>query len=210
MPRRIFSTRSRLTAGQADTLLKAYADRNSPRQAAERAGVSLNAAYETYARIRWRLILSGYYRDGALSADEPGLSPQLKTALKRRRNLGPDDIYAHAAEVMEWAEDWPAGDVLRHLRKIIAITGPLDVPPDLSPSRKDKLAAYIRYARTKLIYDRARAHGETDETNGPFIERTRASLETAWRDYRRAAKQVERTEYRGRKKRLAPRKSKQF
>ena len=133
MPASILSPRARLSADKVDKLLKCYAARLTPKAASARTGLSLNMVYELYHRIRWRLIIVGYYRDGALSIEEPGLSSKAKQALKNRRGIKPDDFYAHAAEVIEWAEEWPPGEVLRILRKIIALTGPLDVEPELSP-----------------------------------------------------------------------------
>ncbi|MEW5424767.1 hypothetical protein [Amorphus sp. 3PC139-8] len=204
----ILSPRARVPPAQADTLLRCYAERIPPKEAARKAGLSLNTVYEQYTRIRWRLILARYYRDGALSIDAPHFEPELRAQLRRRRGLGPDNIFAHAAEALDWYNEWPSGLVLRHLRKIIALTGPLDVPPDLSPPQQNRLRAYVRYARAQLIHHRAQEKAEADETWQPFLERTTTAVEAEWRNYRTASKQVERSEPPGRKKRLVrPRKS---
>lgn len=61
----IFSSRARISAKKAEKLLKCYAERRSPKDTAKRTGLSLNTVYAQYERIRWRLVISGYYRDGA-------------------------------------------------------------------------------------------------------------------------------------------------
>ncbi|MGR3662307.1 MAG: hypothetical protein ACU0CA_14170 [Paracoccaceae bacterium] len=103
-----------------------------------------------------------------------------------RRGLGPDDIYAHAAELIEWAEEWPSGEVLRHLRKIITLTGPIDQPVELTEIQGKVVSAYVRYARTKLIHDRVTKNAADDKSNLPFNERTKAALDNEWRAYRAA------------------------
>ena len=60
MPTPILSPRSRVPAAKADRLLKCYAERLPPGEAARRTGLSLNTVYEQYGRIRWRLIETGY------------------------------------------------------------------------------------------------------------------------------------------------------
>lgn len=107
MPKPILSARSKIPAAKADKLLRCYAERLPPAEAAQRSGLSLNTVYEQYSRIRWRLMEVGYYRDAALSKDEDGLSDIVKEELRRRRGLEDGDIYAHAAEAIEWAEEWP-------------------------------------------------------------------------------------------------------
>lgn len=186
MPKPIFSARSKIPAAKADKLLRCYAERLPPAEAAQRAGLSLNTVYEQYSRIRWRLIEVGYYRDAALSKDEDGLSDIVKEELRRRRGLEDGDIYAHAAEAIEWAEEWPPADVLRHLRKIIARTGMLDKPMELSEPQAQVVSAYVRYAHTKLIHDRVSKKAETDEALRPFAERTKIALKREWRGYRAA------------------------
>lgn len=195
MPPAILSPRSRVPAAKAERLLNCYAERLAPQQAATRADLSLNTVYEQYSRIRWRLIEVGYYRDAAQSVDEPGLAEATKQALKRRRGLGPDEVFAHAAEAIEWLEEWPPGEVLRQIRKIIELTGPLDVPYEPSDVQRRLLDAYVRYARTKLIHDRVEAKAKEDVGRHPFLERVKAALEQEWRSYRAAAKHVERTRH---------------
>ena len=193
MPKPILSPRSRIPAAKADKLLKCYAERLPPAETAKRTGLSLNTVYDQYARIRWRLIEVGYYKDAALSKDEDGLSETVKEELRQRRGLEAEDIYAHAAEVIVWAEEWPPGTVLRHLRKVIELTGPLDVAPDLFEDEATMVAAYVRYARIKLIHDRVAVQSRADKTKTPIAERTREALNEAWRSYRAAVKQWERS-----------------
>lgn len=194
MPKPILSTRSKIPAAKADKLLRCYAERLPPAEAAQRIGLSLNTVYEQYSRIRWRLIEVGYYRDAALSKDEDGLSDVVKDELRRRRGLENGDIYAHAAEAIEWAEEWPSLEVLRHLRKIVALTGTLDRPMALPEPKAQVVTAYVRYARTKLIHDRVSKQAEADETLRPFAERTKVALEKEWRRYRAASSRERRTQ----------------
>lgn len=196
MPKPILSPRSRVAPAQADRLLKCYAERLPPADTAKRTGLSLNSVYDQYSRIRWRLIEVGYYQDAALSKDEDGLSQLSKDMLRERRGLSDEDVFAHSAEIIEWAEEWPSGTVLRQLRKIIELTEPIDIPLDLSGPQAVAVVAYVRYARTKLIHDRVATNAKTDEMQQPFAERTKAALDTEWRAYRAAAKQVERTQAR--------------
>lgn len=192
MPKPILSARSKIPAAKADTLLRCYAERLPPAEAAQHTGLSLNTVYDRYSRIRWRLIEVGYYRDAALSKDEDGLSDIVKDELRRRRGLEDADIYAHAAEAIEWAEEWPPADVLRHLRKIIALTGPIDMVMELTEPQAKVVAAYMRYARTKLIHGRVNAKAETDEAIRPFADRTKIAIEREWRSYRDTVKNLER------------------
>lgn len=189
---RILSSRSRVPAAKAEALLRCYAKRLPPGETAQHVGLSLNTVYEQYSRIRWRLIEVGYYRDAAYTTDEPGLAEETKATLRRRRGLGPGDIYAHAAEVIVWAEKWPPGDVLRHLRKIIALTGPIDQPLELTDIELSVVSAYVRYAQTTLIHNRVVNSAENDETNRHFAERTRLAVVAEWRIYRAAVKKAER------------------
>jgi len=194
MPKPILSTRSRISKDKADRLLKGYASRLPPGEAAKRAGISLNTVYEQYARIRWRLIEVGYYQDAALSKAEAGLSQSVKDKLRLRRGIEGDDIYSHAAEVIEWEEEWPPELVLKHLRKIIELTGPIDMPLDLTALQTDMVAAYVRYARTQLIEDRVAKSAATDAAQQDFLERIRKAIGAYRRDYRSAAKRVSRHE----------------
>ncbi len=191
MAKPILSTRSKIPAAKADKLLRCYAKRQLPAEAAQRAGLSLNTVYDQYNRLRWRLIEVDYYRDAAFRKDEAGLSNVVKDELKRRRGLEDGDIYAHAAEAIDWAEEWPHGAVLRHLRKIIALTGPLDVPLTLDEAQSAVTAAYIRYARTQLIHGRIIANATSGDTT--FAERVGIAMDNDWRSYRSAQRQFERT-----------------
>lgn len=192
MPKPILSTRSRIPAAKADALLKGYAARLPPGETAERAGLSLNTVYEQYTRIRWRLIEIGYYQDAALSKTEAGLSESVQEKLRQRRGLDDEDIYAHAAEVIEWEQEWPPNLVLRQLRKIIELTGPIDLPLDLSELQADVVAAYVRYARTQLILDRVTKGAETDPTKRDFLDRVKTAVDGYRKDYRAAVKRLSR------------------
>ncbi|MEL6570964.1 MAG: hypothetical protein AAFQ64_04855 [Pseudomonadota bacterium] len=188
MPKPILSSRSRIPAAKADKLLRCYAEHREPAETAKRTGLSLNTVYDQYARIRWRLIEVGYYRDAALSKDEDGLSEEAKAMLRQRRGLEDGDIYAHAAEIIEWLEEWPSGIVLRQLRKIIELTGPLDKPLALSESQAAVVNAYVRYGRAKLIHERVTKGTETDETQEPFAYHTYSSMKAEWNKYRKTTK----------------------
>lgn len=184
--------RTRLSPEQASNLLKCYAERCEAKGAAKRTDCSLNSVYLFYRRIRERLTATGYYRDGALSFDEPGLAPIISERLRLRRGIREEDIQPHAAELIEWAEQWPPRLVLKHLRKIIELTGPLDQERQLSGPQLDKLNAYVRYARTELIHDRRQNSPETGEAQRHRIDRAKAALDNEWRAYRAASKRVER------------------
>lgn len=108
-----------------------------------------------------------------------------------RRGLGDEDIYAHSAEAIVWAEEWPPSDVLRHLRKIIDLTGPIDLPMALSDHREAVVEAYVRYAKTKLLHDRLKAKAADDPTRLPRLENAQEALDKEWRKYR-SLKQQER------------------
>lgn len=192
MPKPILSSRSRIPAAKADKLLRCYAERLDPAETAKRTGLSLNTVYDQYTRIRWRLIETGYYRDAALSKDEDGLSEEAKAMLRQRRGLEDGDIYAHAAEIIEWLEEWPAGTVLRQLRKIIELTGPIDRPLSLSEPEAAVIIAYIRYARAKLVDDRLKTDSDRDEYAWGFSERSQNTVKVLWTNYRNCAKRFER------------------
>ncbi len=192
MPPPIFSTRARVSAKQADKLLKSYAARKMPKDAAKASGLSLNSVYIQYERLRWRLILADYYQDAARSPDEAGLSRELAEAMRARRGIPEDQFFAHAAEMIFWADEHPPRLVLKHLRKIIELTGPLDLPPVITEAEADKLNAYVRYARTELVYDRAVMSAARDEAMIPYRDRAKAALDAEWRAYRAASKKVER------------------
>lgn len=193
MSHEILSSRARIQSAQAKKLLKSYAERLSPRDAAKSCKLSLNTVYLQYDRIRWRLILSRYYQNGALSFDEDGLAPGVKDRLKQRRGIAESDIYPHAAELIEWAEEWSPRLVLKHLNKIIALTGPLDVEPALSEVQTARLHAYVRYARVELIHERCNAEPKPDQAQQEFVARIEITLDRTWRAYRTASKRVERS-----------------
>lgn len=172
--------------------MRFYAERRSPLEAAIASGLSRNTVYLLYDRLRWRLVLTRYYTDAALSFDEAGLSPVFKRRLRARRGIGPEEVYAHAAELIHWAEEWPPHLTLKHIRQIIQLTGPLDLPPELGEAEHEKLDAYVRYARTELIAQRAGERAKHDETHIPFAERAAAALERYRREYRAASKRLER------------------
>lgn len=81
---------------------------------------------------------------------------------------------------------------MRHLRKIIALTGPLDIPMELSDVQMRLARAYVRYAQTSLIHDRVRRRAALDDPRLPILERIEETLQQDWRAYRAAAKQAER------------------
>lgn len=192
MPSPIISGRARISTKQAESLLRFYAERRSPKAASKASGLSPNTVYLLYDRIRWRLVLTRYYQDAAISPDEDGLAPEVKRELRLRRGIGEDNIFPHAAELIEWAEEWPPKIVLKHLRKIIELTGPLDIEPELDELEQEKLGAYIRYARTELVYRRVEGSPITDEFQQSFRDRAKTALDTAWRAYRAASKRLER------------------
>lgn len=195
MPKPILSSRSRIPTVKADKLLRCYAERLDPAETAKRTGLSLNTVYDQYARIRWRLIEVGYYRDAALSKDEDGLSEVAKAMLRQRRGLEDGDIYAHAAEIIEWLEEWPSGIVLRQLRKIIELTGPLDKPLSLSEPQAAVVIAYVRYARAKLIEDRLTTDSDEDEYARGFSEKSKNVAKELWARYRNHVKRLERNRF---------------
>ena len=189
----ILTGHTRLSPEQANILLKCYAERRETKEAAKRAACSLNSVYLFYRRIRERLTATGYYRDGANSFDEAGLAPVIRRRLRARRGIRDEDIRPHAAELIEWAEEWPPRLVLKHLRKIIELTGPLDEEPRQRSPELQKLQAYVRYARTALIHDRRKASPHTSEAHQALVDRATAALDNEWRAYRAASKRVDRS-----------------
>ncbi len=188
----VVSTRARLTQRQSEGLVRCYAERRAPKAAADDTGLSLNSVYKHYGLIRGRLIACGYYTDGALSADEPSLGPEIRQQLRERRGIRAEDIYPHAAELIVWAEEWPPRLVLKHLHRIIALTGPLDAPWPLSSAELNRVFAYARYARTELIHYRTKTLATEDDSWQSFLERTQAEMERYRRAYRTASKKAER------------------
>jgi len=180
-----------------DRLLDCYAHRLAPREASKRADVSLNTVYEHYGRLRARLVVAGYYQDGAMSLDEDGLAPEVKTTLRARRGIRTEDILPHAAELIEWAEEWPPQLVSKHIKKIVELSGPLHVEPELDQDRISRLGAYVRYARTELILSRLNAVEKPDEALAGRIERAERQKADLWRAYRTASKRIERSKTRG-------------
>lgn len=198
-------TRTRLTEDQINAILRCYAERRPPRVAAQISGVSQNTIYVQYLRIRYRLVAARYYSDGLISLDEEGLSPVVREALRLRRGIREDAIYLHTAELIVWAEEFPPGLVLKHIRKIIELTGPLDRPPQLGELEQSKLYAYIRYARVELIYEHFKALSSRDEARIAHINRTKETMDSFWRAYRTASKRLERDRYKSEPPRRADR-----
>lgn len=176
-----------------DKLLDCYARRLPPQEAAKRSGVSLNTVYAHYGRFRDRLVFTGYYQDGALSLDEEGLSPGIQEELRFRRGVRTEEIFSHAAELIEWAEEWPPKLVSRHIRKIVELTGPLHAEPELNEDQASRLSIYVRYARTELILSRLHAVQTPDEASTGRIERAEQQKADLWRAYRSASKRIERS-----------------
>ncbi|MEM6890139.1 MAG: hypothetical protein AAF636_18690 [Pseudomonadota bacterium] len=56
------------------------------------------------------------------------MAQSASSTLRQRRGLEDSDIYAHAAEIIEWLEEWPPGTVLRQQHKTIELSRPLDKP----------------------------------------------------------------------------------
>ncbi len=193
MPKPILSSRSRIPAAKADKLLKCYAERLDPAKTAKRARLSINTVYGQYARIRWRLIEVGYYRDAAFSKDEDGLSEEAKAMLRQRRGLEDGDIYAHAAEIIEWLEEWPPGTVLRQLRKIFELTGPIDKPLSLSKSLAAVVSAYVHYARAKLIQERLKQTTDDYDIHEIVTQESELEIERYWKYYRSRAMHLKRS-----------------
>jgi len=192
MPPLILSARARIPEKTAKKILNSYSERLPPKEAADVCDLSLNSIYLQYNRIRWRLILARYYQNGALSFDEEGLAPELKIQLRQRRGISEEDIYPHAAELIEWAEKWPPRLVLKYLNKIFALTGPLDIKPDLNELQQVRLFAYVRFARVELIYERRKTVPVIDEAQQDLINRAKNSLDTVRLAYRAASKKLER------------------
>lgn len=179
---------------QAAKLIQCYAARRPPRIAARAAGVSLNTARRVYRFIRVRLLATGYYENMALSKDEAGLAPEVMEQLRTRRGIRSEDIPLHAAELIDWAESWPPRLVARHIRTILALTGPLDDPSDLSEADYEQVRAYVRYARMALLFDRLKGKPDPDAARRDQIARLQARLDELWRAYRAASKRAERSE----------------
>jgi hypothetical protein len=192
MPKPVLSSRSRIPDEIADGLLRCYAERLPPSEAAKSTGLSLNTLYEQYGRLRWRLIEVGYYQDAALSKTEDGLSKSAQEKIRLRRGIEGDDIYAHAAEVIEWEEEWPPNLVLRHLRKIIELTGPIDVVLAQSTFQADVVTSYVQYARTQLIHDRVAKNAESDPSQQDFLKRVSTAVNSYRKDYRASLKRMSR------------------
>jgi len=160
--------------------------------AARSAGVSLNTARRVYTFIRIRLLETDYYENTALSKEEPGLAPEVVEQLRTRRGIGPEAIPLHAAELIDWAESWPPRLIARHIRTILALTGPLDDPSELSEADYERVRAYVRYARMALLFDRLKGKPDPDAVRRDQIARVQARLDELWRAYRAAAKRAER------------------
>lgn len=85
------------------------------------------------------------------------------------------------------------GIVLRHLRKIIALTGPLDMPLELGDEQMRLVQTYVRYARTRLLYDRVKSNAALDDTRSLILQRAQERLHLDWQAYRAAVKRAERS-----------------
>ena len=198
MPRAVLLRRSPLSGAQTALILNSYASRLSPIEAATTAEISLNTTRRYYRLIRNRLVETGYYTETPRSIDDQGLASETVAALKSRRGVRGEGIPSHAAEIIEWSAEFTPQLALKHIRKIIALTGPLDVPYELSEADFRKLQAYVRYAQTELIYDRMKSQAETDHSQAPFLARIESALNAAWRAYRAASKRMERVAHRNR------------
>lgn len=192
MPSSILSPRARISSDKASRILRCYAERKEPQDTAKAVKLSINTVYLQYRRIRERLIATGYYRDGALSFDEAGLGPGISQKLRQRKRIREESIHPHAAELIHWDEEWPPKLVLKHMRRLIELTGPLDSPHELSDAEFERLQSYVRYARTELIYERAQESAAGEESMIPYRDRAKAALDGEWRAYRTASKKVER------------------
>lgn len=188
----LVSPKARISQAQAAGLIDSYARRSPPQTAARSAGVSLNTARRVYTFIRVRLLATGYYENTGLSKDEPGLAPEVMEQLRARRGIRSEDIPLHAAELIDWAEGWPPRLVGQHIRTIVALTGPLDYPAELSQAQYERVLAYVRYARMVLLFDRLESKPEPDAARRDQIARVKARLDELWRAYRAATKRAER------------------
>ena len=188
----LVSPKARITDARAAKLIDSYAGRVSPQSAARAAGVSLNTARRIYTFLRVRLLATGYYENTALSKDEAGLAPDVMEALRARRGIRPEAIPLHAAELIDWAESWPPRLVSQHIRTVLALTGPLDDPAELSEADYERVRAYVRYARMALLHDRLKGKPDPDAAQRDQIARVKARLDELWRAYRAAAKRAER------------------
>jgi len=188
----LVSPKARISQAQAAKLIACYAARRPPRNAARAAGVSLNTARRVYRFIRARLFATDYYVDTAFSKDEPGLGPALMQALRARRGIGPEHIPLHAAELINWVEGWPPRLVAGHIRTILALTGPLDDPSELTEPEYERMRAYVLYARIALLHHRLKQFPNPDAARLERIARVKAQLDEFWRAYRAASKRVER------------------
>ncbi len=186
------SKRSRMTAAQAETLLRCYSERRTPAEAADVCGLSRNTVYLRYSQIRWRLILTGYYSDAAMTADDPGLPPAVKRQLRERRGVRKDKVYPHSAKLIHWLDELPPRLVRKHIHKIIELTGPIDQEPELDAVQAERVRAYVRYAQAELIWDRRRSAPVQDEAQRALVERGKSARDRAWRAYRTASKRVQR------------------
>lgn len=184
--------RSPLPEAQSALILMSYASRLAPKKAALSASISRNTARCYYRLIRSRLVQVGYYTETPGSVDDPGIAAEAALALKLRRGVRPEDIPLHTAEIIEWRDAFPPRLVLKHLRKVIELTGPLDAPRTLDVAEYDRMRAYVRYARTELIHDRVAISQNKDSFQSEYLVRAKVSLENQWRVYRAASKRVER------------------
>lgn len=155
--RRVFGRRTRLTDVQADALLESYAAGLEPNTTTGRTGLSANSVYRSYGLIRRRLIQVGYFTDGALSVDEPGLDDDLRAALRARRGIREDNIFENAAELIFFFERWPPTLVRSHIERIITETGPLD--REITEETIQTVYSAVRSARDELVLDLRKRRG---------------------------------------------------
>ncbi|MEM7776903.1 MAG: hypothetical protein AAF732_14945 [Pseudomonadota bacterium] len=153
--------------------------------------MSRDTIYRHYGLIRWRVILTGYYANGAYAKDEAGLSDVLQREIRLRRGIPQDHIYPHAAELIAWAQEWSPRLTLKHIKKIVSLTGPLDKPPALTDCEGQRLVAYINMAHIELLIDELLAGPVQDEAQRSLTARARERLEDYRRNYRAACKRIE-------------------
>ena len=170
-------------------LIKLYAQRTPAPEAAQLLKVSLNTVYLHYGRIRLRLVLTGYYRDGGLSIDERGFGEEIKSAIRSRRGVREDNIYPQSPEVIDWENEWDARAVQRHIKRIIELTGPLYFE---TIAVDELIDAYVRFARSELLFLKLSERQGQDDRQGRLAERARTQMLDHRRQYRSLCRRVQR------------------